>query len=127
MYEKVHPARSILQEQAAGLFPSGCMATICIQMEWEWDDAKDVANIEKHGISFEAALQVFIDPDGVEKEDLSHSSTAESRLWRTGKMKSGRIVTVVYTLLDNRIRLISAQERRRERREYEKAKKRKGD
>jgi uncharacterized DUF497 family protein len=41
-------------------------------------------------------------------------------------MKSGRIVTVVYTLSGNRVRLISAQERRRERREYEKAKKEKG-
>ena len=41
--------------------------------------------------------------------------------------ESGRIVTVVYTLSGDRVRLISAQERRRERREYEKAKKEKGD
>jgi uncharacterized DUF497 family protein len=61
------------------------------------------------------------------KEDLAHSSRTEQRLWRTGKMKSGRIVTVVYTLSGDRLRLISAQERRRERREYEKAKKEKGD
>jgi len=96
-------------------------------MEWEWDDAKDAANTEKHGISFEEALQVFTDSDGMEKEDLAHSSPNERRLWRTGKMKSGRIVTVVYTLSGERIRLISAQERRRERRQYEKAKKTKGN
>jgi uncharacterized DUF497 family protein len=96
-------------------------------MEWEWDDAKDAINIDKHGISFAEALQVFTDSDGIEKEDLVHSSRTEQRLWRTGKMKSGRIVTVVYTLSGNRVRLISAQERRRERREYEKAKKEKGD
>jgi uncharacterized protein len=88
---------------------------------------KDAVNIEKHGISFAEALQVFTDSDGIEKEDLTHSSRTERRLWRTGKMKSGRIVTVVYTLSGNRVRLISAQERRRERREYEKAKKEKGD
>ena len=96
-------------------------------MEWEWDDAKDAANTEKHGISFAEALQVFTDSDGIEKEDLAHSSRTEQRLWRTGKMKSGRIVTVVYTLSGDRVRLISAQERRRERREYEKTKNQKGD
>jgi len=96
-------------------------------MEWEWDDAKDAANTEKHGISFAEALQVFTDSDGIEKEDLAHSSRTEQRLWRIGTMKIGRIVTVVYTLSGDRVRLISAQERRRERREYEKAKKEKGD
>ena len=96
-------------------------------MEWEWDDAKDATNTEKHGISFAEALQVFTDTDGIEKEDLAHSSRTEQRLWRTGKMKSGRIITVVYTRSGDRLRLISAQERRRERREYEKAKKEKGD
>ena len=79
--------------------------------------------MEKHGISFEEALQVFTDADGIEKEDLAHSSPTERRLWRTEKMKRGRIVTVVYTLSGERIRIISAQERRHERREYEKSKK----
>jgi uncharacterized DUF497 family protein len=57
-------------------------------MEWEWDDAKDATNMEKHGISFAEALQVFTDTDGIEKEDLAHSSRTEQRLWRTGKMKA---------------------------------------
>lgn len=91
-------------------------------MEWEWDDAKNTVNMEKHGISFEEVLQVFTDADGIEKEDLAHSSPMERRLWRTGKINTGRIVTVVYTMSGERIRLISAQERRRERREYEKTK-----
>jgi uncharacterized protein len=96
-------------------------------MEWEWDDAKNAANTEKHGISFEEALEVFTDAYGIEKQDLSHSSSIEQRRWRTGGIKSGRIVTVVYALLGDRIRIISAQERRRERREYEQAKKKKGN
>jgi uncharacterized DUF497 family protein len=96
-------------------------------MEWEWDDAKDAINVEKHGISFTEALQVFTDTDGIEKEDLAHSTRTERRLWRTGKINSDRIITVVYTVSGDRGRLISAQERRRERREYEKAKKEKSD
>ena len=92
-------------------------------MEWEWDDSKNEANTKKHGISFEEALHVFTDPRAIEKEDLAHSIPKERRLWRTGKLKTGLVVTVVYTLKGDRIRLISAQERRRERREYEQAKK----
>jgi uncharacterized DUF497 family protein len=94
-------------------------------MEWEWDDAKNATNTEKHGISFEEALQVFTDPEGIEKEDLQLSSIVERRLWRTGRLKSGRIVTVVYTLSGDSIRIISAHERRRERKEYDKTKKEK--
>lgn len=94
-------------------------------MQWQWDDAKNVANTEKHGVSFEEALQVFTDSDGIEKEDLLHSTTLEQRFWRTGRVKSGRIITVVYSLQRATIRLISAQERRRERREYEQAQKEK--
>ena len=92
-------------------------------MRWELDDAKNVTNTEKHGVSFEESLEVFTDPSGIEKEDLTHSTATERRFWRTGRLKRGRIVTVVYTLQEDSIRLISAQERRRERREYEQAKK----
>jgi hypothetical protein len=92
-------------------------------MQWEWDDAKNVANTAKHGVSFEEALRVFTDPNGIEKEDLAHSTPKERRRWRTGRLKSGRIVTVVYALQGDNGRLISAQERRRERGEYEKAEK----
>jgi hypothetical protein len=92
-------------------------------MEWEWDEDKNAENVRKHEVTFEEALQVFIDPDGIEKEDLAHSSPSERRRWRTGRLHSGRIVTVVYTLRRDKIRLISAQERRRERGEYEKANK----
>ena len=53
-------------------------------MEWEWDDAKDAINMEKHGIAFAEALQVFTDSDGIEKEDLAQSTRTERRLWHTG-------------------------------------------
>ncbi len=77
-------------------------------MEWEWDDSKNDANTKKHGVCFEEALQVFTDSRAVEKEDLAHSTSKERRLWRTGKLKNGRVVTVDYTLQGDRIRVISA-------------------
>jgi uncharacterized DUF497 family protein len=83
-------------------------------MEWEWDDAKDAANTEKHGISFAEALQVFTDSDGIEKEDLAHSSRTEHPKGYTPRLQYDRFSFFRYA-------------KDAERREYEKAKKEKGD
>ena len=45
---------------------------------FSWDAAKAITNFEKHGISFEEAATVFSDPEGLDWEDLEHS-TRESR------------------------------------------------
>jgi len=39
-------------------------------MEWEWDDAKDATNTEKHGISFAKALHFFTDSEGSRRKTL---------------------------------------------------------
>lgn len=31
-------------------------------MRWEWDGAKAAANLQKHGVSFEVAVQAVLDP-----------------------------------------------------------------
>ena len=49
-------------------------------MEWTWDEEKNTRNFVKHGVAFEAVLQVFNDPCGIEKEDMAHSSITEQRL-----------------------------------------------
>lgn len=33
-----------------------------MQIRFEWNPAKAVANVRKHGVSFETALRVFADP-----------------------------------------------------------------
>jgi len=38
-----------------------------------WDPPKAQSNREKHGISFEEAATAFLDPDGLDGEDLEHS------------------------------------------------------
>ena len=35
-------------------------------MEFEWDPAKSASNAEKHGISFDAARELFLDPECIE-------------------------------------------------------------
>lgn len=46
-------------------------------VEFEWDDAKDVANQRKHGVAFQEAATSFYDPLGLEMPDEVHSKDEE--------------------------------------------------
>ena len=45
--------------------------------KFEWDSNKNEINIEKHGLSFDAILEVFNDPYFIEKIDIEHSTLEE--------------------------------------------------
>jgi uncharacterized DUF497 family protein len=38
-------------------------------MDFEWDDAKAALNLRKHGIAFEEAARVFLDPGRIDMLD----------------------------------------------------------
>lgn len=77
-------------------------------MRFEWDTAKAIKNLRKHGISFDDALKVFDDPDAVDSLDESHSGN-EFRFNIIG-LSDARLIFVVFTEVGvNRIRLISAR------------------
>lgn len=40
-----------------------------MKLLFEWDEEKEKKNIRKHGISFEIAAKVFVDPDRIELYD----------------------------------------------------------
>jgi uncharacterized DUF497 family protein len=42
-------------------------------MRFEWDPEKAASNIQKHGISFDAAVTVFKDPLAFIFDDTAHS------------------------------------------------------
>lgn len=42
-------------------------------MKFEWDEEKEKINIEKHGIDFRTAVQVFLDENRIEFFDERHS------------------------------------------------------
>ncbi len=44
---------------------------------FEWDDAKDLTNQKKHGLSFSEAQYTFADPDRIIAKDLDHSGEEE--------------------------------------------------
>lgn len=88
-------------------------------MEFEWDDEKASANLEKHRVSFEEAKTVFDDPLYVDFYDPDHS-TDEHRYIIIGESQQGRLLLVSYTERDKATRLISAREvTRGEREAYE--------
>ncbi|MDJ0764164.1 MAG: BrnT family toxin [Myxococcota bacterium] len=83
---------------------------------FDWDDAKDQVNKEKHGISFDQAKYVFADPNRIIVEDLDHSE-AEDRFYCIGKVNR-RIVTVRFTYRENVIRIFGAGYSKKMRRKY---------
>lgn len=90
---------------------------------FEWDPAKAKSNLTKHGVSFNDACSVFLDPDALDGEDPAHSEK-ELRHLRLGTSAGGSILMVSYTLRSNsdgetKIRIISArQASRKERKAY---------
>ena len=60
---------------------------------FEWDAKKATLNENKHGVSFEEASTVFLDPRGLDAEDTEHS-TKEPRRLRLGKSISERILVI---------------------------------
>ena len=87
------------------------------KIRFEWDEAKNRENEQKHGVSFELAQYAFADPNRVIAEDLKHSSR-EQRYYCFGKAGSG-ILTVRFAYRNNIIRIIGAGFWRRGKKLYE--------
>ena len=78
-------------------------------MKFGWDVNKAEENINDHGVTFEEARDVFLDPNALDFFDSAHSTSQESRYYIIG-FSSRRLLFVAYTELeDNTIWLISAR------------------
>lgn len=73
---------------------------------FDWDEAKNAFNHEKHGVSFEQAGFAFSDPHRVLIRDDTHSQ-AEERWFCLGRV-GGRVMTVRFTYRDHVIRIFGA-------------------
>lgn len=79
-------------------------------MEFEFDEEKSRSNLEKHGIDFSEAQFLWLDPKRLEVSARSESEPRfaliafyENRLW-----------TAIFTLREERIRIISVRRSRHE-------------
>jgi uncharacterized DUF497 family protein len=78
------------------------------RLNFEFDPAKAASNLKKHGVSFDEAVTVFIDPLSSTLHDDQHSED-EDRFIIVGLSSKQRLLFVVYTETDSRIRLIGAR------------------
>ena len=79
-------------------------------LRFEWDPAKEKANLRKHKVSFQEAESVFTDEHARLLDDPDHSD-AEDRYVLMGLSSRFRVLVVVHTYRGNEdvIRLISAR------------------
>lgn len=75
--------------------------------KFEWDSEKAKINKQKHGISFETAVRVFLDNNSIDEFDELHSDF-EDRIKIIGCV--GKILAVIYTERGDRNRIISARQ-----------------
>jgi len=85
-------------------------------MEIEYDPAKAKSNLKKHGVSFEEATTALYDPMALVQEDTD--SIGENRWVLIGLSSQTNLLTVVYTLREEVIRIISARRATRKEAKY---------
>ena len=84
-----------------------------IVYDFQWDAAKALANAVKHGVTFEQAATVFLDPLALTVLDAAHSQD-EERWWLLGHDANGVLLLVAHTYQATdsssaSVRLISAR------------------
>ena len=88
-------------------------------MKFDWDPKKAEANFRKHGVSFDEAATVFLDPMAVSGADPDHS-IEEDRYITFGLSRLSRLLAVCHTYRPGAIRIINARRATRgERKLYE--------
>lgn len=77
-------------------------------VQFDWDQGNASKNIAKHKIKNEGAEEVFVNQPIVLVKDRRHSQK-EQRLMILGKTDKKRLLSVIFTLRDKKIRIVSAR------------------
>lgn len=80
-------------------------------MKFSWNPNKSASNKEKHGIDFDQAKDVFKDDAAI--VDKAKTVNGEERWITIGKTLKLFIISVVFTIRDTTIRIISARQARK--------------
>ena len=87
--------------------------------EFEWDDDKAASNLKKHKVSFDEGATVFNDPLVANIPDPDHSED-EERFIAIGISVGGSLLVVVFTMRNERMRIITCRKATKtERKTYE--------
>lgn len=85
---------------------------------FEWDENKRKYNLEKHGVDFMDAIEIFDDPNRIEFENTRKEETR----FQTVGMVHDVVLFLVYTLRGKKKRIISVRRAsKNERKAYDEA------
>ena len=76
-------------------------------MQFEWDEKKNTANLQKHGISFEVAMTIFKGFILTRWDRRSYED--EDREISIGMIEGGRVILAVHVDRGEKVRMISAR------------------
>lgn len=93
-----------------------------VPLVFDWDEGNIEKNKKKHRVGFRECEQAFFDTKIKFFEDPGHSET-EERFVAYGQTDGERCLTVVFTVRNQKVRIISARDQnKKERRVYEQIK-----
>jgi uncharacterized DUF497 family protein len=84
-----------------------------MRIDFDWDPEKAASNAAKHGVAFQEAMTVFVDPFACTILDPDHG--ADEERWVTmGEASTGNLLVVVHTWREmdpfrTAVRIISAR------------------
>ena len=78
-------------------------------MKFEWDDEKNNANLNKHGIDFNTAKALWNDPNRIE---IHTAHPIENRIILIGRIGK-KLWASIFTMRGNTIRIISVRRARK--------------
>ena len=88
---------------------------------FSWDKGNERKNLEKHGVTQQEVEEIYFDPQKKLLQDKFHSGR-EDRYLLLGQTKRQRLLFVVFTIRNRRIRVVSARDlNKKERPLYEEA------
>jgi len=86
---------------------------------FDWDEGNRQKNWENHQVDYRECEEVFFNQPLLVNEDVKHSFQ-EQRYYVLGRSDAGRALFLVFTIRNNKIRIISARDQsKKERTIYE--------
>jgi hypothetical protein len=64
-----------------------------MKYEFDWDPVKARQNLQKHGVSFERAARIFLDPFAISIFDDDHSESEDR--WITIGVEANEVLLIV--------------------------------
>lgn len=97
------------------------MGLILNSISFNWDEGNIKKNLIKHNVSIQESEEIFFEDPLMTYQDLKHSTHIEKRYVALGKTRDNRMLFCVFTIRQNKIRIISIRDmKKQERRSYEK-------